>query len=180
MNIDRVLEVSTKLFRFFLSKSISRNNCVAHVRLCQTSGYSYRRLGLTFKCLFDVDSLLSTCLEVGDIALRLAESSGSLARDLYFHSHQHEVPQSTERRVTYYSLALLHIDLVTKNHLVISMSADMFKGLELPVYRLLTKGKLSGSRGEAWIRNSSLQLSSASKLLELLTSNTNTQQSAPR
>lgn len=34
----------------------------------------------------------------------------------------------------------------------------------------LTKGKLSGSLGEAWIKNSSLQLSNVSKLFELLTS----------
>lgn len=33
-----------------------------------------------------------------------------------------------------------------------------------------TNGKLSGSRGLAWMRNSSLQLSRASKLLELFTS----------
>lgn len=33
-----------------------------------------------------------------------------------------------------------------------------------------TKGKLSGSMGLAWIRNSSLQLSRVSKLLALFTS----------
>jgi hypothetical protein len=43
-----------------------------------------------------------------------------------------------------------------------------------------TNGKLSGSIGLAWTRNSSRQLSSVSKLFELLTSYTSTQQSAPR
>lgn len=43
-----------------------------------------------------------------------------------------------------------------------------------------TKGKFSGSRGLAWIRNSSLQLSSVLKVLGAVTSNTRTQQSAPR
>jgi hypothetical protein len=43
-----------------------------------------------------------------------------------------------------------------------------------------TNGKLSGSMGLAWTRNSSRQLSNVSKLLELLTSYTSTQQSAPR
>lgn len=42
-----------------------------------------------------------------------------------------------------------------------------------------TKGKLSGSRGEAWIKNSSLQESKDLKLLGAETSNTSTQQSAP-
>src|SRR5277367_3524562 len=44
---------------------------------------------------------------------------------------------------------------------------------------VLTNGKLSGSLGDAWIKNSSRQLSSVSKLFELFTSYTNTQQSAP-
>ena len=39
---------------------------------------------------------------------------------------------------------------------------------------------LPGSLGLAWIRNSSLQLSNASKLFALFTSYTKTQQSAPR
>ena len=42
-----------------------------------------------------------------------------------------------------------------------------------------TKGKLSGSPGLACIRNSSLQLSNVRNELLLVTSNTNTQQSAP-
>ena len=43
-----------------------------------------------------------------------------------------------------------------------------------------TKGKFSGSLGLAWIRNSSLQLSKVLKVLGAVTSNTSTQQSAPR
>lgn len=43
-----------------------------------------------------------------------------------------------------------------------------------------TKGKFSGSRGLAWIKNSSLQLSRVLKVLGAVTSNTRTQQSAPR
>lgn len=43
-----------------------------------------------------------------------------------------------------------------------------------------TNGKFSGSRGLAWIKNSSLQLSRVLKVLGAVTSNTNTQQSAPR
>lgn len=42
-----------------------------------------------------------------------------------------------------------------------------------------TKGKFSGSRGLAWIRNSSLQLSRVLNVLGAVTSNTRTQQSAP-
>lgn len=45
---------------------------------------------------------------------------------------------------------------------------------------LRTNGKLSGSMGLAWMRNSSRQLSSVSKLFALFTSYTSTQQSAPR
>eukprot|EP00961_Rhodomonas_salina_P250542 3386942-Rhodomonas_salina.1 len=43
-----------------------------------------------------------------------------------------------------------------------------------------THGKLSGSRGPAWMRNSSLQLSKFSNVFTTLTSKTSTQQSAPR
>lgn len=43
-----------------------------------------------------------------------------------------------------------------------------------------TKGKFSGSRGLAWIKNSSLQLSRVLKVLGAVTSKTRTQQSAPR
>ena len=43
-----------------------------------------------------------------------------------------------------------------------------------------TKGKFSGSRGDAWMRNSSRHESSVSNDLTLLTSNTSTHASAPR
>ena len=43
-----------------------------------------------------------------------------------------------------------------------------------------TKGKLSGSLGLAWIKNSSLQLSRDLKVLGAVTSYVRTQQSAPR
>jgi hypothetical protein len=66
---------------------------------------------------------------------------------------------------SYHSLILLDIDLVAKHDLLTDQEFISRKG-EI----CLTNGKLSGSLGEAWIRNSSLQLSSVSKLLELLTS----------
>ena len=43
-----------------------------------------------------------------------------------------------------------------------------------------TKGKLSGSFGDAWMRNSSRQFSRFSNVFAVLTSWTRTQQSAPR
>lgn len=43
-----------------------------------------------------------------------------------------------------------------------------------------TNGKFSGSLGEAWMRNSSLQLSKDLNVFGAATSKTNTQQSAPR
>lgn len=39
------------------------------------------QLRLTFKCLLDVDGLLGTGLEVGDVALGLAEGHGSFRND---------------------------------------------------------------------------------------------------
>lgn len=42
-----------------------------------------------------------------------------------------------------------------------------------------TNGKFSGSLGDAWMRNSSLQLSKALNVLGAVTSKTKTQQSAP-
>lgn len=114
---------------------------------------------LTLKGLFDVNGLLGTRLEIWHPALRLAERHRALRRD--------------------HALALLDIDLVPENHLrkpPLARHAHLTRRRDLE----RTKGKLSGSRGDAWIRNSSLQLSSASKLLELLTSKTRTQQSAPR
>lgn len=79
MDVDRVLEVSTKLFRFFLSECVPRNNYVAQVRLYIESVDSYGQFRLTFECLLDVDGFLSTCLKVRDIALGVAEGSCPLA-----------------------------------------------------------------------------------------------------
>merc|ERR1719272_2296416 len=42
-----------------------------------------------------------------------------------------------------------------------------------------TNGKFSGSRGEAWMRNSSRQLSNVSNVFATVTSNTRTQKAAP-
>ena len=57
------------------------------------------------------------------------------------------------------------------------LTALFSKSILLP---MTTKGKFSGSRGLAWIRNSSLQLSRERKVFGMVTSNTRTQQSAPR
>ncbi|TNN40235.1 hypothetical protein EYF80_049609 [Liparis tanakae] len=56
----------------------------------------------------------------------------------------------------------------------------LFEGVASILLPSTTKGKFSGSRGLAWIKNSSLQLSSVLKVLGAVTSNTRTQQSAPR
>jgi hypothetical protein len=90
-------------------------------------------------------------------------------------------------RKTYHPLALFDIDLVAKDNLyyqimVIShhLCALGQAKEERKERKGHTNGKLSGSRGFACIRNSSRQPSSVSKLFELLTSKTSTQQSAPR
>jgi hypothetical protein len=68
---------------------------------------------------------------------------------------------------TYHALALLYIHLVAEHDLLdVSPVLDRISLIQVK----LTKGKLSGSIGLAWIKNSSLQLSRVSKLLELLTS----------
>lgn len=78
------------------------------------------------------------------------------------------------QRQTHHSLALLHIDLVAYYDLyAISLVPPK------PLSGIHTNGKVSGSIGLACIKNSSLQLSRVSKLLELFTSYTRTQQSAP-
>jgi hypothetical protein len=126
----------------------------------------------TFKSLLDVDSLLCTRLEVGDAAFRLAEGHRALGRDLvvvlasvvyreygsgspFFCSPRHR--SCCRLRPAQVSTVFCHI--YTSPH---------------------TNGKLSGSIGLACTKNSSLQLSSVSKLFELFTSYTSTQQSAPR
>lgn len=66
----------------------------------------------------------------------------------------------------YHALALLHIDFVADDDLLQYQSSVLvYSGA-----RSHTNGKLSGSMGLAWMRNSSRQLSSVSKLLALLTS----------
>lgn len=78
----------------------------------------HRRGVLTLKSLINVDSLLSTCLKVRNIALGLAESHGSLVgnledvRSLPVHRFQ----------LTYHSLALLNINLVTKHDLDLALA----------------------------------------------------------
>lgn len=74
-------------------------------------------------------------------------------------------PQVT-RLETYHPLVLLHINLITQNNLHCSVIAIHLEGPDW----ILTKGKFSGSLGLACIKNSSRQLSSVSKLFELLTS----------
>ena len=66
----------------------------------------------------------------------------------------------------YHSLAFLHIDLVADDHLVLVSVLQQSRQAK----KSLTKGKFSGSIGLACIKNSSRQLSSVSKLLELFTS----------
>lgn len=99
----------------------------------------------TFKSLLHIDSLFGTRLKVWNPALGLAKGHGSFRRD--------------------HPLALFHINLVAEDDLHRRSAAGPRSGCFV-----LTKGKFSGSRGLAWIRNSSLQLSSVSKLFELLTS----------
>jgi hypothetical protein len=67
----------------------------------------------------------------------------------------------------YHALALLYIHLVAEHDL---LAVSLVLGRVVLAQARLTKGKLSGSIGLAWIKNSSLQLSRVSKLLELLTS----------
>jgi hypothetical protein len=76
----------------------------------------------------------------------------------------------------YHSFALLNINLVADYDLLESAWATPWSHER----KAHTNGKLSGSIGLACTRNSSLQLSNVSKLFELLTSYTSTQQSAPR
>jgi hypothetical protein len=77
---------------------------------------------------------------------------------------------------THHPFAFLNIDLVADYDLPESVPISFMAIHQNPP----TNGKLSGSMGLACTRNSSLQLSSVSKLLELFTSYTSTQQSAPR
>lgn len=51
----------------------------------------------------------------------------------------------------------------------VSYTCRLFSSTSI-LFPRTTKGKFSGSWGLAWMRNSSLQLSSVSKLFELLTS----------
>lgn len=73
------------------------------------------------------------------------------------------------RSAPYHSLILFDVNLVAENDLRDERCQTYWSCHPLVAGRL-TKGKFGGSRGDAWIRNSSLQLSRASKLLALLTS----------
>jgi len=78
-----------------------------------------RRMGiLTLESLINVDSLLSTCLKVRNIALGLAESHGSLVGNL---KDVRSVPVH-RFLLTYHSLALLNINLVTKHDLDLALA----------------------------------------------------------
>jgi len=79
--------------------------------------------------------------------------------------------------------ALVEVDLVAKNHKPVTLHvtpSPRHKGQFYKCDQQAPHGKLSGSRGPAWIRNSSRQLSKFSNVLTTLTSKTKTQQSAPR
>ena len=67
--------------------------------------------------------------------------------------------------------------LISMNVLVAILTALFSKSTLFPN---TTNGNLSGSLGEACMRNSSLQLSKDLKVVGAVTSYTNTQQSAPR
>lgn len=60
MDVDGVLEVSAKLFRFLLSEGVTSDD---------------------FKRLLDIDGLLRAGLEVGDTTLGLAKGHRALRRD---------------------------------------------------------------------------------------------------
>jgi hypothetical protein len=68
--------------------------------------------------------------------------------------------------MSYHASALLDINLVTDDNLIHIRNVSCDPATEVR----RTNGKLSGSIGLACTRNSSLQLSRVSKLLELLTS----------
>ena len=113
------------------------------------------------ECLLNVDGFLGRCFEIRTVSSGLAESHGTLLRNLSWLGYQYKAggnPQDLR-------IAALTVLLLSSRSILLPST---------------TKGKLSGSRGDAWTRNSSCQLFSESKLLVLLTSYTSTQQSAPR
>lgn len=112
MDVDRVIKVATELFGLFLGQSVTGND----YKLLALQLWTGEK-GLTLKSLVNVDGLLGTCLKVGDIALGLAESHGSLVGNL-----ENVRPLSVYRlSLTYHSLALLNIDLVSKHDLNLAL-----------------------------------------------------------
>lgn len=73
----------------------------------------------------------------------------ALLLEIYCRMHQYEDRGSGERGATNYSFALFDIDFVTQNHLFRFKLVRYASRLELPARLSLTKGKFSGSRGEA-------------------------------
>ncbi len=124
-----------------------------------------RKKSLTLESLVDIDGLLGTRLKVGNVALGLAKGHRALVGNL---DKLVTVQILMSCRSTHHSLALVDINLVANDNLQNDRLA-LFHPTDSAA-RPPTNGKLGGSRGEAWIRNSSRQLSRASKLFALLTS----------
>lgn len=80
VDVNRIVKVAAKLFRFFLSKGVSGNHCRGVRQLCKRSVLFLSIL--TLKSLIDVDGLLSTRLKIGNVTLGLAKGHGSLVGNL--------------------------------------------------------------------------------------------------
>lgn len=152
MNVDGVLEIAAELFRLFLEERIPRDNWAGQVSMW--SDLTRDRLNSPSKAC---STLMASLAEVSKYGIPPLDWQKVMARfvEIFHLSAPILKPPFTSQHTT---LLLSSTSILLPN---------------------TTNGKLSGSRGEAWIKNSSLQLSSASKLLELLTSYTSTQQSAP-
>ena len=176
VNVDRILEVAAELLRLLLRQGIASNHYRAS-RQQNINAATRRAARQTFERLFHVDGLLGARLEVRDTPFGLAEGVRPLSGDLARVSRGR--PQRTRG-----GEGGMHTTRLLSSTSILLPSTTWMDGYHDGPRGLsrgsLTKGKLSGSLGEAWIKNSSRQLSRASKLLELLTSNTSTQQSAPR
>jgi hypothetical protein len=160
VNVDWIWEITAKLLWFFLRQSISGND---YFRI--SANYSQivdTNMSLTFKGLLYVDGFLGTGLKVRDLSLGLTESHCSFWR--YLNSLR--MPGNIERDLTLTTLLLSSTSILLPS----TTFGDYQHIICAILFRVLTKGKLSGSLGEAWIKNSSLQLSNVSKLLELFTS----------
>ena len=105
---------------------------------------------------------------------RLSYRRTNAGLDVFEPREQKKIVKSETHK---YYHAIFQIDLIAKN--LYETNRILVTG-RLGENWLTTKGKFSGSRGPAWMRNSSFQFSSDLNDVGDVTSITRTQQSAPR